>query len=158
MKFTTAVSIFAAAGSAVAAPKPASYSKQAFRIMTLRTASPIHFGATQASKGNVYVNLRDQGATCDKPTTEAYYSLEYDSLYLYNESAQKQLVYVDRSITGMFLTRSSSLSLHRRISNHLQTKDRSATSQRARTPLPSGLSFAAGRSTLTTSSSSRAAT
>ncbi|KAG9257208.1 uncharacterized protein F5Z01DRAFT_647966 [Emericellopsis atlantica] len=108
MKFTALTTLFAAGlTSAAPAPTPSatpSTNVKAFNLMTLRSASPIHFGQVSASKSNIFVNLPEdaQDATCDaKVTNGATFSLRDGALFLYNEDTdEEQQVWVDRSGMG----------------------------------------------------------
>ncbi|EEU45673.1 hypothetical protein Neosp_004432 [[Neocosmospora] mangrovei] len=86
-----------AAGIVSAAPsKPVQ-----FEAMALRSASPIHFSAIQASKSFLSLNLAKQGASCDKKSdNHAVFNLVGDELYLYKTDNPPQQLYVDRSGMG----------------------------------------------------------
>ena len=109
MKFTLLTSVLAAASSVVAAPAPEPVSaveglKNPFGLMTLRSASPIHFAGFSASKGSLQIALKKgkQAAKCDKyPEGVATFYTKNGGLYLYNKSTKNpQKVYVDRSGMG----------------------------------------------------------
>lgn len=72
-----------------------------FEVLTLRSGSPIHFGGLQASGGNIFLNLANQDAKCDKKSDgDVQLSLTQDGkLFLYN-TKERQEVYVDRSGMG----------------------------------------------------------
>ncbi|KAI8949212.1 hypothetical protein F4801DRAFT_409140 [Xylaria longipes] len=78
----------------------------AFGIMALRSASPIHFAEVDAALNSIFLYLPSQNATCDdgtKPTTPDYatfYLSEDGGLYLYRTSATPQQLFVDRSGMG----------------------------------------------------------
>lgn len=100
MKLLTFTTLFAAPG-ALAQPTPRA-DGSAFGIMTLRSASPIHFGRVTASEGGLFVNGHIPDATCDgEVPRQSYFSLENGQLYLYGgDKFPRQLVYVDRSPAG----------------------------------------------------------
>ncbi|KHO00756.1 uncharacterized protein MAM_01534 [Metarhizium album ARSEF 1941] len=95
MKFL-AISLPALAGSALAVP----YRPQAFDIMALRSASPIHFAPLSAAQGSLFLNLRHQGATCKGANNRATFYLDESKLFLYSDGDVVQQVYVDRSGMG----------------------------------------------------------
>ncbi|KAK7428299.1 hypothetical protein QQZ08_005196 [Neonectria magnoliae] len=79
---------------AVAAPA-------AFNLLSLRSASQIHYSPFQASIGNVFLQLPDQGATCDAASdNSATFYLKDGGLYLYSTSNPPQQLYADRSGNG----------------------------------------------------------
>ncbi|KAM5443843.1 hypothetical protein MferCBS31731_001089 [Microsporum ferrugineum] len=101
MKFLAAISAsLALAGSATASPSP-----KTFGILSLRSASPIHFGRVDASQSNIFLNYGDQGAICrvkpgcQKPSDAIFY-LKDSILYLYTGSNPTQKVFLDRSGFG----------------------------------------------------------
>ncbi|KAI9898058.1 hypothetical protein N3K66_006418 [Trichothecium roseum] len=83
------------AASAPAAPKP-------FGIMSLRSASPIHFGQVSAAKGNYFLGLPKQNAVCEGKNPEAaVFYIQDSQLYLYTPKTKAvQKAYVDRSGMG----------------------------------------------------------
>ncbi|KAI6783953.1 uncharacterized protein J7T54_001829 [Emericellopsis cladophorae] len=111
MKFTALTTLFAA-GLTSAAPAPnatpspsTTTDVKAFGLMSLRSASPIHFGTVSASKSNLLINLPEeaQDATCDANVTNngATFSLRDGALFLYNKDTdEEQQVWVDRSGMG----------------------------------------------------------
>ncbi|PHH62702.1 hypothetical protein CDD81_6771 [Ophiocordyceps australis] len=108
MKLSSVLASLAAAGSALAAP-PAEYKPptnhpngpQPFGIMSLRSASPIHFGQFSAANGNLYIHLGQQNASCDRPNVEwATFYIKEGSMYLYSKDREVQEIYVDRSGMG----------------------------------------------------------
>lgn len=117
MKFTLLTTLMAVAASvsAAPAPEPAAYGsappktttgpKNPFQLMSLRSASPVHFGSFSASKSSLLLNLPKgkQAAKCDKnPEGVATFYIKDGGLYLYNKGNGKpQQLYVDRSGMGM---------------------------------------------------------
>lgn len=72
-----------------------------FEIMSLRSASPIHFAGVQAAQSNIFLKLPHQNASCDhKSDNLATFSLVDGELHLYRKSATPQILYVDRSGMG----------------------------------------------------------
>lgn len=112
VSFTTLASALAAAGAAVAAPATRSApatngtTPDIFSVMSLRSASPIHFGSLSASKGGLLLNSNaNDTVSCASPRAENYVQLYIDDgeLFLYSgnfDYAQKQQVFVDRSGMG----------------------------------------------------------
>jgi hypothetical protein len=95
MKFIT-ISSLALAGTALATPTQ----PQAFDIMALRSASPIHFAPLSASRGSFFLNLPKQDAKCCSETNRATFYLKGTELFLYSDKGTLQQVYVDRSGMG----------------------------------------------------------
>ncbi|KAI0205304.1 hypothetical protein F4808DRAFT_280185 [Astrocystis sublimbata] len=79
---------------------------EAFNILALRSASPIHFAQTSAALNSIFLNLPAQNATCDdgtKPIEQNYatfFIADDGSLELWRHSATPQWLYVDRSGMG----------------------------------------------------------
>ncbi|OLN86996.1 Cell wall protein phiA [Colletotrichum chlorophyti] len=72
-----------------------------FQLMSLRSASPVHFSRFQAAKGSIFLQLPSQNATCDSEDTgAATFYLKDGGLYLYAASATPQQLYADRSGMG----------------------------------------------------------
>jgi hypothetical protein len=106
MKFTTAA--IAAASAAVVAATPAGVANAAplkagevFQIMSLRSATPVHFGKMTASNNGFQINNPHQDASCGpEPTDYAQFVVTEDSeLYLYTANPPQQ-AFIDRSGMG----------------------------------------------------------
>ncbi|KAL1796687.1 hypothetical protein ACET3X_005227 [Alternaria dauci] len=82
-----------------AAAKPSS--NDIFRLMSLRTGTPIQFGSVQAVKGGLAINAPKQNSSCTDPEANyASFSLTPEGdLYLYTTNPPLQ-AYVDRSGMG----------------------------------------------------------
>lgn len=109
MKFTALASLLAATGvSAMPAQLEARGDVEAFHLMSLRSASPIHFGSFSAVQSNIFINYPkgQQGATCNGDARGlATFSLKDGQLFLYSgDENNQQQVFVDRSGMGAFLT------------------------------------------------------
>ncbi|KPM39374.1 hypothetical protein AK830_g7187 [Neonectria ditissima] len=104
----TIVSQLLAVGLATALPQAtptstpeAGATPSAFSILSLRSASDIHFSSFQASIGNIFLQLPDQGASCDAESDNtATFYLKDGGLYLYSTSNPPQQLYADRSGMG----------------------------------------------------------
>ncbi|KAF1365118.1 hypothetical protein EJ07DRAFT_171021 [Lizonia empirigonia] len=71
-----------------------------FRIMTIRSGSPIQYASVQAANNGFYVGTAMQNATCTKDVNYASFRLtEAGELFLYNNQTSQQ-AYVDRSGMG----------------------------------------------------------
>ncbi|KAH7327770.1 hypothetical protein B0I35DRAFT_415700 [Stachybotrys elegans] len=94
MKISTLVIM---AGSALAAAK-----QSTFGIMSLRSASPIHFGQVSAAQSNLFIHLPDQHAVCKGPEqSAATFYIKDGELFLYTPSGKPaQKMFVDRSGMG----------------------------------------------------------
>jgi hypothetical protein len=102
---TILAALAAAAGSTNAAPAPASAGAKPpvkFGIMSLRSASPIHFGQVSAAQSNLFINLPHQHAVCKGAAQEgATFYIKDGELFLYTPGGKPaQKVYVDRSGMG----------------------------------------------------------
>ena len=97
--FTT---IMAAAGSASAAAAPGPKQPTKFGIMSLRSASPLHFGQVSAAQSNLFIHLPDQHAVCKGPEqSAATFYIKDGELFLYTPDGKPaQKVFVDRSGMG----------------------------------------------------------
>ena len=106
MKYAAIASLLAVGASAAPTLETRSADVEAFHLMSLRSASPIHFGSFSAAESNIFINYPqgEQGATCDgKADNSATFSLKDGELFLYNkDSPRAQQVYVDRSGMGTF--------------------------------------------------------
>lgn len=108
MKVSALVSaLLAVAAPAMAAPvaEPAAAApagSKPFGIMSLRSASPIHFGQVSAAKGNYFLGLPKQNAVCEGKNPEAaVFYIKDSELYLYTPKTKAvQKAYVDRSGMG----------------------------------------------------------
>lgn len=96
--------LVALSATALAAPSGA----QAFDIMALRPASPIHFAPLSASKGLLFLSLPQQDAQCNGENNQATFYLQDSKLFLYSDGDTAQQVYVDRLGTGTYKHISSS--------------------------------------------------
>ncbi|RSL51333.1 hypothetical protein CEP53_008466 [Fusarium sp. AF-6] len=89
----------------LAAPAPADtkiVSNPSFQVISLRSASDIHFSKVTAANSSLFLGLADQGASCDrgeKPDAATFY-LKNGELYLYKTDNPPQQIYADRSGMG----------------------------------------------------------
>jgi hypothetical protein len=105
MKFTTLSALVAATGvTAVPTQLQPRGDVKAFHLMSLRSASPIHFGSFSAAQSSIFINYPqgEQGATCNGDAQgTATFSLKGGELFLYSGDAEnQQQVFVDRSGMG----------------------------------------------------------
>ncbi|KAI1361565.1 hypothetical protein F5Y08DRAFT_15307 [Xylaria arbuscula] len=97
---------YSATPTSSATPSPTIGPNEPFGILSLRSASPIHFAQFQAALSSIFLDLPSQNSTCDdgeKPTEANYatFTLSEDGgLYLYAASATPQQLFVDRSGMG----------------------------------------------------------
>lgn len=73
-----------------------------FAIMSLRSASPLHFGQVSAAQGSIFIHLPSQNATCENVPEASYATFtlsDKGELYLYSTTETQQL-YADRSGMG----------------------------------------------------------
>ncbi|KAK4194919.1 hypothetical protein QBC40DRAFT_26311 [Triangularia verruculosa] len=104
MQLTTVVlSLFAAAASAGCVPRDTAPRK--FGIMSLRSASPVHFGTAGASKNKLVLNLPedqlDAECTDGVARRDAVFYIKDGELYLYGpEDGKVQSFFTDRSGMG----------------------------------------------------------
>jgi hypothetical protein len=114
MQLTTALlSLFAA--SALAAPTNGSSCTaptRKFTIMSLRSASPIHFAKAGAHENKLALNLPQDklDAQCadGNSRADATFYIKDSELYLYGPKDKVQQVFVDRSGMGTFTLQSLS--------------------------------------------------
>ncbi|KAF4589764.1 cell wall protein PhiA [Ophiocordyceps camponoti-floridani] len=104
MKLSTVVATaMAVIGSAEAQSDQAkSTSSKPFQLMSLRSASDIHFGQISASESNIFINLPDQKAVCkgQDPKSAIFYMKDSQLLLYTGADAPVQRIFVDRSGTG----------------------------------------------------------
>lgn len=102
MKFSATLATIAASGFALASPAvdPAA----PFTIMSLRSASPIHFGQVDATKSSLFVNGKQNDAVCedDKTTDRATFYVKDSVLHMYTSDDVVQTVFVDLSGMGKY--------------------------------------------------------
>ena len=106
MKAFTFASLFAAA-AALPAPQAANITNPNlyhFELMSLRSASPIHFGRVNAADNDLFINHPNQNAECLKSDGNgpAIFQLnkEDKTLWLYKVGNPRQQIWVDRSGMG----------------------------------------------------------
>lgn len=107
MKFPVVTSLLAAASSVSAVPaSTADETQDVFGLLTLRSASPIHFNNVQAWEGNLMLQVKEQGAYCRSMTDNdnvADFFIWEKELYLYGDGrSAMQQIYVDRSDMGAY--------------------------------------------------------
>jgi hypothetical protein len=103
MKIPTIIAAFAAvAGSTTAAPAPAAKPPIKFGVMSLRSASAVHFGQLSAAQSSVFIHLPKQHAVCKgKSQDGAVFYIKDGELFLYTPDGKPaQKVWVDRSGMG----------------------------------------------------------
>jgi hypothetical protein len=107
MKFPTIIPLLMAATSALPTPQEqqaTSTGVEAFNLMALRSASPIHFGSFSATRRGIYINLPPgkQDATCEgEDSNTATFYMKDGGLFLYHGYTTKpQQIFVDRSGMG----------------------------------------------------------
>ncbi|RSM00172.1 hypothetical protein CDV31_011906 [Fusarium ambrosium] len=87
-------------GLAAAAPADTKIvSNPSFQVISLRSASDIHFSKVTAANSSLFLGLADQGASCDrgeKPDAATFY-LKSGELFLYKTDNPPQQIYADRS-------------------------------------------------------------
>ncbi|KEY68286.1 hypothetical protein S7711_07038 [Stachybotrys chartarum IBT 7711] len=98
--FTAVLAATGASAAPAPGPKPCS---SPFGIMTLRSASPLHFGQVSAARSNLFIHLPDQHAQCrggDRPTGATLYIKDQELFLLTPPGKPVQKIYVDRSGMG----------------------------------------------------------
>ncbi|KAJ5374436.1 hypothetical protein N7517_006442 [Penicillium concentricum] len=90
----------AASVSAVASAAPSTQSKT-FGIVAIHSGSAVQYSAFNAAQSSIFAGLPNQGASCARPKEQqaTFYILD-GGLYLYDQSATPQQIYVDRSGMG----------------------------------------------------------
>ncbi|KAK7426239.1 hypothetical protein QQZ08_007269 [Neonectria magnoliae] len=87
--------------SGLVSAAPSASKSEIFEILTLRSASPIHFSNVQAARNSIFLHLPDQKAVCDKKSDNAAtFKLVDGELHLYRSSGTQQKLFVDRSGMG----------------------------------------------------------
>ncbi|CAI7672274.1 unnamed protein product [Penicillium viridicatum] len=93
----------AASVSAVVSAAPSTQSKT-FGVVAIHSGSGVQNAAFNAAKGSIFAGLPSQGASCARPQEQqATFYIDGGALYLYDQSATPQQIYVDRSGMGQGL-------------------------------------------------------
>ncbi|KAJ5522609.1 hypothetical protein N7527_006724 [Penicillium freii] len=93
----------AASVSAVVSAAPSTQSKT-FGVVAIHSGSGVQNVAFNAAKGSIFAGLPNQGASCARPQEQqATFYINNGALYLYDQSATPQEIYVDRSGMGQGL-------------------------------------------------------
>jgi hypothetical protein len=105
MQLTNVIlSLFTAAASAAPAGGSCQAPVRKFGIMSLRSASPIHFGTVSATQNKLVLHLPEDkfDAECaeGKTGTDATLYIKDEELYLYGPNDNVQRFFVDRSGMG----------------------------------------------------------
>lgn len=91
----------AASVSAVVSAAPSNQSAT-FGVVAIHSGSDVQNSAFNAAKSSIFAGLPNQGASCARPKEqEATFYILDGALYLYDESATPQEIFVDRSGMGM---------------------------------------------------------
>lgn len=94
----------AASVSAVVSAAPSTQSNKTFGIVAIHSGSGVQYSAFNAAKSSIFAGLPSQGASCARPKEQqATFYIDNGALYLYDQSATPQEIYVDRSGMGMLL-------------------------------------------------------
>ncbi|KAF3388364.1 Cell wall protein phiA [Penicillium rolfsii] len=92
--------IFAASLAATATALPAVESKP-FNVIAIHSGSGVQYAAFNAAKSSIFAGLPSQNASCARPEEQAAtFYLNNGALYLYDQSATPQELFVDRSGMG----------------------------------------------------------
>ena len=84
---------------------PASQSKP-FNVLSIHSGSGVQYQPFNAAKSSIFAGLPSQNASCARPNEQdATFYIKDGALYLYDQSATPQVIFVDRSGMGMFLSR-----------------------------------------------------
>lgn len=97
--------ILAASAAATAAALPAtesSTSNPTFGIVSIRSGSAVQYAPFNAALSSIFAGLPNQNASCARPEEQtATFYIQDGGLFLYDQSATPQQIYVDRSGMGM---------------------------------------------------------
>ncbi|KAJ5998319.1 hypothetical protein N7451_006129 [Penicillium sp. IBT 35674x] len=91
--------LFAASLAASASALPSTKS-DAFGIVAIHSGSGVQYSSFNAAKSSIFAGLKSQNASCARTADDATFYLNNGALYLYDQSATPQEVYVDRSGMG----------------------------------------------------------
>ncbi|KAJ5538870.1 hypothetical protein N7494_008349 [Penicillium frequentans] len=92
--------LFAASLAASASALPSTKS-DTFGIVAIHSGSGVQYSSFNAAKSSIFAGLKSQNASCARPKEQdATFYLNNGALYLYDQSATPQEVYVDRSGMG----------------------------------------------------------
>ncbi|GJP93560.1 hypothetical protein CBS63078_3808 [Aspergillus niger] len=92
--------IFAAA-TAAALPATDAATNEPFGVISIHSGSGVQYAPFNAALGSIFAGLKSQNASCSNPQDQtATFFLDDGALYLYDQSATPQELYVDRSGMG----------------------------------------------------------
>jgi hypothetical protein len=93
--------LFAASLAATASALPSTKSNNTFGLVAIHSGSGVQYSSFNAAKSSIFAGLKSQDASCARPKEQdATFYLNDGALYLYDQSATPQEVYVDRSGMG----------------------------------------------------------
>lgn len=94
--------VFAASLAATTTAVPATQSNT-FGVVAIHSGSSVQYSSFNAAKSSIFAGLPSQNASCARPNEQdATFYIKNGALYLYDESATPQEIFVDRSGMGMF--------------------------------------------------------
>jgi hypothetical protein len=92
--------IFAASLAATTTALPATQSNT-FNLIAIHSGTGVQYASFNAAKSSIFAGLASQNASCARPEEQvATFYLNNEALYLYDQSATPQEIYVDRSGMG----------------------------------------------------------
>lgn len=92
--------VFAASLAATAAAAPTAESKT-FNVISIHSGSAVQYAGFNAAKSSILAGLPSQNASCARPEEQtATFYINHGALYLYDQSATPQEIFVDRSGMG----------------------------------------------------------
>lgn len=93
--------IFAASLAATTATAQPATQSNTFNLIAIHSASGVQYATFNAAKSSIFAGLASQNASCARPEEQvATFYLNNGALYLYDQSATPQELYVDRSGMG----------------------------------------------------------
>lgn len=100
--------MFAGSLAATAAALPGACTPQSttttFNLVAIHSGSAVQYASFNAAKSSIFAGLASQNASCARPEEQvATFYLNNGALYLYEQSATPQELYVDRSGMGMLI-------------------------------------------------------
>lgn len=114
--FLAASAATAVSALPTAAKNQAQSGDKTFGVVAIHSGSGVQYSSFNAAKSSLFAGLSSQNASCTRPQEQtATFYIQDGALYLYDQSATPQEIYVDRSGMGMsspLLSLSLSLSVY----------------------------------------------
>lgn len=100
--FLAASAATAVSALPTAAKNQAQSGDKTFSVVAIHSGSGVQYSSFNAAKSSLFAGLPSQNASCARPKEQtATFYIQDGALYLYDQSATPQEIYVDRSGMGI---------------------------------------------------------